>query len=95
MSDQPEKPVAPQASNVPAGAAALEPPPSPVKIMKNWFRAKASSSKNKDVLKSVKSHQLVAPPDTKASSSKNKDAREDLSIVDHDNALPEQNDLEH
>ena len=70
MSDQPEKPVAPQPSNVPAGAAALEPPPSPVKIMKNWFRAKASSSKNKD-------------------------AREDLSIVDHDNALPEQNDLEH
>ena len=61
MSDQPEKPVAPQPSNVPAGAAALEPPPSPVKIMKDWFRAKTSSSKNKDVLKSVNSHQFVAP----------------------------------
>ena len=61
MSDQPEKPVAPQPSNVPAGAAALEPPPSPVKILKDWLRAKTSSSKNKDVLKSVKSHQFVAP----------------------------------
>ena len=65
MSDQPEKPVAPKPSNVPkpstvpAGAAAPEPPLSPVKILKDWFRSRKPSSKNKDVLKTVKSHQFV------------------------------------
>ena len=57
FSDQPEKPVAPKPFNVPKP----EPLLSPVKILKDWFRARKPSSKNKDVLKTVKSHQFVAP----------------------------------
>ena len=65
MSDQQEKPAdpsnVPKPSTVPAGATAPAPPTSPVKIMKDWFsRARKPSSKSKNVLKQIKSHQFVA-----------------------------------
>ena len=64
MSDQQEKPAdpsnVPKPSTVPAGATAPAPPTSPVKMMKDWFKARKPSSKSKNVLKTVKSHQFVA-----------------------------------
>ena len=64
MSDQQEKPVDPNVTEPPTapdGAAALAPPLSPVKMMKDWLKARKPSSKSKNVLKTVKSHQFVAP----------------------------------